>query len=125
MRLTRIISLPIFTPVKSAQHKTTKLFMKKPVQTLIFSICLIVPGLALAQPDTVQNPSAQHKAKAIAMRMAEDLQPTLAQTNAVEQLALERFQNLKLENPADETRFSTGEREGFAQTGHHTHQSPV
>lgn len=79
--------------------------MKKPVQTFTLLVLLAAPCLVIAQRDTLQNPSAQHKAKAIAARMAEDLQLTPAQTTATEQLALERFQNLKLENPTDETRF--------------------
>jgi hypothetical protein len=79
--------------------------MKKSIKTLTFALFIALPVLALAQRDSPQNPSAQHKAKAIAVRMAEDLQLTPAQTTATEQLALERFQNLKLENPTDENRF--------------------
>jgi hypothetical protein len=72
---------------------------------LLFIVLLTVPTLAFAQRDSLRMAMTSYKAKAIAARMAEDLQLTPAQTNAIEKLALERFHNLKLENQNDAARF--------------------
>jgi hypothetical protein len=78
--------------------------MKKTLKSIEFAVFISVPVLALAQPDTLQTPYAQHKAKSIGAGIAEDLPINATQTNATEQLALERFQSLKMENSTDDTR---------------------
>jgi hypothetical protein len=78
--------------------------MKKTRKSIAFAVFISVPVLVLAQPDTLQTPSAQHKAKSIGAGIAEDLHMNVTQTNATEQLALERFQRLKMENSTDDTR---------------------
>jgi hypothetical protein len=56
--------------------------MKKTLKSIAFAVFISVPVLALAQPDTLQTPSAQHKTKSIGAGIAEDLHMNATQTNA-------------------------------------------
>ena len=78
--------------------------MKTPVQTLILLALTISPLLACAQRDSLQNPSYEHKARAMAQCFQEDLQLTQAQTDKLYDLALNRLENIKL-NKTDPTRY--------------------
>jgi hypothetical protein len=86
--------------------------MKNLLKIFILTAFIALPLFTLAQRDSLQNPSAEHKARAMAQRFQEDLQLTQLQADQVYTLALNRLENIKL-NKADPARFEKANQQAL------------
>lgn len=82
----------------------------------ILAIAMIfISFVGNAQPDTLKLASIKEKSMAISNRMERDLSLSATQTQQIMQLAQERFDNLKLENPDDLSRFEKVNQKALAK----------